>query len=95
MQGYSGHGIAASTHAGKLVSEAISGDSARFEIMANLPTVKFPGGTLLRWPEWLQECSTTHSVIGFKSYGTNTCAKKFTHATKSIAKKRNDSLSYC
>ena len=34
----------------KLVSEAISGDSARFEIMANLPTVKFPGGTLLRWP---------------------------------------------
>ena len=50
MQGYSGHGIAASTHAGKLVSEALSGDSARFEIMANLPTVKFPGGTLLRWP---------------------------------------------
>lgn len=50
MQGYSGHGIAASTLAGKLVSEAISGDPSRFNVISDLPTLKFPGGTLLRWP---------------------------------------------
>jgi gamma-glutamylputrescine oxidase len=50
MQGYSGHGIAASTLAGKLVSEAISGDPSRFHVISGLPTLKFPGGTLLRWP---------------------------------------------
>ena len=50
MQGYSGHGVPTATFAGKLVAEAISGKLERFDLMANLPTQKFPGGTLLRWP---------------------------------------------
>lgn len=50
MQGYSGHGVPTATFAGKLIAEAISGKLERFDLMANLPTTKFPGGTLLRWP---------------------------------------------
>jgi len=50
VQGYSGHGVPTATFAGKLVAEAISGKHERFDIMANLPTARFPGGTLLRWP---------------------------------------------
>jgi len=50
MHGYSGHGVPTATFAGKLVAEAISGKLERFDLMANLPTQKFPGGTLLRWP---------------------------------------------
>lgn len=49
-QGYSGHGIPTATFAGKLMAEAIFGDSERFDLMAGLPTPGFPGGTLLRWP---------------------------------------------
>jgi len=50
MQGYSGHGVPTATFAGKLIAEAISGKLERFDLFANLPTNKFPGGTLLRWP---------------------------------------------
>jgi gamma-glutamylputrescine oxidase len=50
LQGYSGHGVPTATFAGKLVAEAISGKLERFDLMAGLPTHKFPGGTLLRWP---------------------------------------------
>ena len=50
MQGYSGHGVPTATFAGKLIAEAIGGKLERFDLMANLPTRKFPGGTLLRWP---------------------------------------------
>jgi gamma-glutamylputrescine oxidase len=50
MQGYSGHGVPTATFAGKLIAEAISGKLERFDLMANLPSPKFPGGTLLRWP---------------------------------------------
>ena len=50
MQGYSGHGVPTATFAGKLIAEAISGKLERFDLMANLPSQKFPGGTLLRWP---------------------------------------------
>ena len=49
-QGYSGHGIPTATFAGKLLAEAICGNPERFNLMANLPTPGFPGGTLLRWP---------------------------------------------
>ncbi len=49
-QGYSGHGIALATFAGKLIAEAISGTAERFDVMANLHVPAFPGGTLLRWP---------------------------------------------
>ena len=49
-QGYSGHGIAVSNFAGKVMAEAISGTAERFDVMASLPTYTFPGGTLLRYP---------------------------------------------
>ena len=48
--GYSGHGIPTATLAGKILAEAIAGDSTKFDLMASLPTSRFPGGTLLRWP---------------------------------------------
>jgi gamma-glutamylputrescine oxidase len=50
LQGYSGHGVPTATFAGKLIAEAISGKLERFDIMSNLSTRRFPGGTLLRWP---------------------------------------------
>ena len=49
-QGYSGHGVALATLAGKLMAEAISGSAERFDMFAQLPTPRFPGGTLLRTP---------------------------------------------
>jgi gamma-glutamylputrescine oxidase len=49
-QGYSGHGVAVSNFAGKIIAEAISGTAKRFDVMASLPTHTFPGGTLLRYP---------------------------------------------
>jgi gamma-glutamylputrescine oxidase len=49
-QGYSGHGVSIATLAGKLLAEAISGTAERFDVMANVQTPTFPGGTLLRWP---------------------------------------------
>ncbi|HAZ80943.1 MAG TPA: FAD-dependent oxidoreductase [Porticoccaceae bacterium] len=50
MHGYSGHGIPTATFGGKLIAEAISGKLERFDVMSNLGSTKFPGGTLLRWP---------------------------------------------
>jgi gamma-glutamylputrescine oxidase len=38
------------TLAGKLLAEVISGTAERFDVMARVPTSRFPGGTLLRWP---------------------------------------------
>ena len=49
-QGFSGQGVALTTLAGKLIAEAVRGTAERFEIMSSLPTPKFPGGTLLRYP---------------------------------------------
>lgn len=49
-QGFSGHGLPTATFAGKLLAEVISGTAERFDVMASLPILKFPGGTLLRWP---------------------------------------------
>ena len=48
--GYSGHGVPTATMAGKLLAEVISGSAERFDVMANVPSKTFPGGTLLRWP---------------------------------------------
>ncbi|MER2605276.1 MAG: FAD-binding oxidoreductase [Siculibacillus sp.] len=48
--GYSGHGIAIATLAGRLLAEAIVGDTSRFDLMASIPARAFPGGRLLRWP---------------------------------------------
>ncbi len=48
--GYSGHGVAMATLAGKLMAEAVTGHAAGFDLMASLPQRRFPGGTLTRWP---------------------------------------------
>ena len=49
-QGYSGHGVPTATFAGKLLAEVVAGTEERFDILAQIPTPSFPGGTLLRWP---------------------------------------------
>lgn len=49
-QGYSGHGVNTSHLAGKLLAEAIHGDSSRFDVFAQLPHYNFPGGRLFRVP---------------------------------------------
>ena len=50
VQGFSGHGLALTGLAGRVVAEAIAGDAARFDIFARLKHRAFPGGTLLRTP---------------------------------------------
>jgi gamma-glutamylputrescine oxidase len=49
-QGFSGHGVALTSLAGKLIAEAVAGTAERFDVIAGLPQRDFPGGTLLRWP---------------------------------------------
>jgi gamma-glutamylputrescine oxidase len=48
--GYSGHGVALATLAGKLIAEAMAGSAERFDVMAGLPLRPFPGGAWLRQP---------------------------------------------
>jgi gamma-glutamylputrescine oxidase len=48
--GFSGHGVQMATLAGKLIAEALAGSAGRFDVMARIPSPRFPGGTLLRWP---------------------------------------------
>jgi gamma-glutamylputrescine oxidase len=50
LQGFSGHGIALTGLAGKLVAEAIAGTTERFDVFAKIPHREFPGGALLRRP---------------------------------------------
>ena len=48
--GYSGHGVALSTLMGQLITEVITGQRERFDLLANLTVPSFPGGRLLRRP---------------------------------------------
>jgi gamma-glutamylputrescine oxidase len=50
LQGFSGHGIALTGIAGKLVAEAIAGTAGRFDVFARIPHRNFPGGAALRRP---------------------------------------------
>jgi gamma-glutamylputrescine oxidase len=50
LQGFSGHGLALTGLAGRVVAEAIVGDASRFDVFARLRHRAFPGGTLLRTP---------------------------------------------
>jgi gamma-glutamylputrescine oxidase len=50
LQGFSGHGLALTGIAGKLVAEAITGHAERFDLFTRLEHRRFPGGPLLRTP---------------------------------------------
>ena len=50
LQGFSGHGIALTGVAGKLLAEAIAGTAERFDLFARIPHRDFPGGAALRRP---------------------------------------------
>lgn len=49
-QGFSGHGVALTQLAGRLMAETVSGTSDRFDRFAALDHRDFPGGTRLRYP---------------------------------------------
>jgi len=48
--GYSGHGVAPTHVMGRLIAEAIDGNSERFDIMSKIFHYPWPGGKLLRRP---------------------------------------------
>ena len=50
LQGFSGHGIALTGIAGKLLAEAVAGTAERFDVFARIPHREFPGGLALRRP---------------------------------------------
>ena len=50
LQGFSGHGLALTGLAGRVVAEAMAGDASRFDTFARLRHRRFPGGRLLRTP---------------------------------------------
>lgn len=45
-QGYSGHGVALSTFAGRVIAETVAGASERIGLLESLPQAAFPGGGL-------------------------------------------------
>lgn len=50
LQGFSGHGVALTGLAGRLVAQAIDGQAQRLDVFARLRHRNFPGGALLRTP---------------------------------------------
>lgn len=50
VQGFSGHGLALTGLAGRVVAEAMTGDASRFDTFARIRHRAFPGGRLLRTP---------------------------------------------
>ena len=50
LQGFSGHGVALTGMAGRLVAETVAGQSERFDLYAKLKHRNFPGGPALRMP---------------------------------------------
>lgn len=49
-QGFSGHGMALTALAGKLMAEAVAGQSERFDVFSRITHRDFPGGPWLRTP---------------------------------------------
>lgn len=49
-QGFSGHGVAATGLAGRVIAEAIHGQASRLDAFARIPHRPFPGGRRLRTP---------------------------------------------
>jgi len=50
LQGFSGHGLALTGMAGKLVAETIAGQAERFDLLSRLKHRAFPGGETMRMP---------------------------------------------
>jgi len=50
MSGFSGSGVALGTLSGQIAAEAIAGQAERFDAMAKVPTMTFPGGPAFRSP---------------------------------------------
>jgi gamma-glutamylputrescine oxidase len=50
LQGFSGHGVALSGMAGKLVAETIAGQAERFDLFSRIRHHAFPGGAFMRTP---------------------------------------------
>jgi gamma-glutamylputrescine oxidase len=48
--GFSGHGVALSGMAGRIMAEAVLGQAGRFDVMTRLPVQRFPGGAAARTP---------------------------------------------
>jgi gamma-glutamylputrescine oxidase len=48
--GYSGQGVTHATLCGKITAEAVLGQATKFDTLATIPQVAFPGGDLLRHP---------------------------------------------
>ena len=57
--GFSGHGALMTTLAGELIVEAMRGQVERFDVMANLPHSKFPGG------KWLAQRLATLGLLWY------------------------------
>ena len=49
-QGFSGHGVAATGLAGRVIAEAIRGQAQRLDVFAKIPHLPFPGGRTFRMP---------------------------------------------
>lgn len=49
-QGFSGHGVALTGMAGRLIADAISGQAERFDLFSKIPHHDFPGGRTFRTP---------------------------------------------
>tara|TARA_Y100000590_G_scaffold194218_1_gene220699 strand:+ start:3140 stop:4465 length:1326 start_codon:yes stop_codon:yes gene_type:complete len=50
--GYSGHGLALTTLAGKLIAEYLSGEQERFNFFSSIPHISIPAGDLFRRPAY-------------------------------------------
>ncbi len=50
VQAYSGHGVAPTHMSGRLLAELISHQAERFDLLARIQHIPFPGGRLLRQP---------------------------------------------
>lgn len=50
LQGFSGHGVALTGMAGRLVAQALAGQAEQFDMFARLSHRRFPGGAYLRTP---------------------------------------------
>lgn len=46
----SGHGVALATLTGKILAQTVQGNAEGFDLLANIPQMRFPGGATLRWP---------------------------------------------